>query len=71
MSAPCGPAEQEVISESFRMANLSPLDHAGPGGGGETAPGSGHGTDTVWMWMWQYSHQGGGNGTGGVRLLVY
>eukprot|EP00913_Durusdinium_trenchii_P020168 g18950.t1 len=46
MSAPCGPAEQEVISESFRMANLSPLDHAGPGGGGETAPGSGHGTDT-------------------------
>ncbi|CAK9038106.1 unnamed protein product [Durusdinium trenchii] len=27
MSAPCGPAEQEVISESFRMANLSPLDH--------------------------------------------
>ncbi|CAK9063804.1 Non-reducing polyketide synthase pyr2 (Pyripyropene synthesis protein 2) [Durusdinium trenchii] len=26
MSAPCGPAEQEVISESFRMANLSPLD---------------------------------------------
>jgi len=26
MSAPCGPAEQEVITESFRMANLSPLD---------------------------------------------
>ena len=25
MSAPCGPAEQEVITESFRMANLSPL----------------------------------------------
>lgn len=26
LSAPCGPAEQEVITESFRMANLNPLD---------------------------------------------
>ena len=31
LSAPCGPAEQEVITESFRMANLNPLDSVAVG----------------------------------------